>query len=76
MMNIRKLIAIVGLFALIGAATTAHAYIEVPYSLGRLVNESLYIIVLKVDKLDRERNLIVFSKVKDQIGRASCGERV
>ena len=65
MMNIRKLIAIVGLFALIGAATTAHAYIEVPYSLGRLVNESLYIIVLKVDKLDRERNLIVFSKVKD-----------
>jgi hypothetical protein len=65
MMNTRKYIVALSLLALLWLPGRAHAYIEVPYSLGRLVNESLYIIVLKVDKLDRDRNLIIFSKVKD-----------
>lgn len=64
MMN-RMYRMILGLLAIACFAPRASAYIEVPYSLGRLVHESVFITVLKVDKIDRTRNLIIFSKVKD-----------
>lgn len=65
----------------------ALAYVELPYTLGRVILESTSISVLRVEKVDKERNLIVFRKVQDlkgtlpgettkhNIGRAGFHER-
>ena len=50
-----------GSLALLWAGPPATAYIEAPYSLGRLIAESTNILVVQVDKVDKENN---------QIGRA------
>jgi hypothetical protein len=44
------------------AADAARAFIEVPYSLGNLVNEARTIVVLQVEKVDRDKNLIIYRK--------------
>lgn len=51
--------------ALLVIAFPAHAYVEVPFTLGRVVNESTVIVLLRVEKVDREKNLIVYRKVRD-----------
>lgn len=43
----------------------ALAYVEVPFTLGRIVNESTVICLLRVESVDREKNLIVFKKIRD-----------
>ncbi len=48
-----------------GMTQFAHAYVEVPYSLGRLVQESTHVMTLQVEKVDKVKNLIIFRKVKD-----------
>src|SRR4051794_41837919 len=47
----------------------AQAYVEIPYTLGRVINEATNIVVVKVEKVDKERNLIIFSKVADLKGK-------
>jgi len=37
------------------APTTARAYVEAPYTLGRLILESTNVLLMKVEKVDRER---------------------
>jgi len=39
-------------------ATPAAGYVEVPYTLGRIVQESTTIVLLRVEKVDLERNLL------------------
>jgi hypothetical protein len=51
----------------------ALAYVEIAYTLGRIVQESTSISVLRIEKVDRERNLILFRKVQDLKG-AMAGE--
>lgn len=46
-------------------AASAFAYVEIPYTLGRVVQESTAITLMRVEKVDKERNLILFKKVKD-----------
>ena len=41
----------------------AFAYVEAPYSLGRIVHESTNIVVMRVEKVDKEQNLIIYTKV-------------
>lgn len=53
---------LVGLFAWTGAA---QAYVEIPYTLGRLVTESTHVMQLQVEKVDKVKNLIIYRKVKD-----------
>jgi len=50
------------------APTTARAYVEAPYTLGRLILESTNVLLMKVEKVDREKNLIIYRKVKDLKG--------
>jgi hypothetical protein len=50
---------------------SASAYVEIPYSLGRVIQESTSISIMQVEKVDTERNLIVFRKVKDIKGTLS-----
>src|SRR3954464_3601848 len=47
----------------------AVAYVEIPYTLGRVINEATNIVVVKVEKVDKEKNLIIFSKVADLKGK-------
>ena len=50
------------------ATSTALAYVEIPYTLGRLVQESTHIMLVRVEKVDKERNLIIYRKVQDLKG--------
>ncbi len=66
---------------------SALAYIEQAYTLGRVVLEATSISVLRIEKVDKEKNLILFRKVQDlkgtlpgevakhNIGRAGFHER-
>jgi hypothetical protein len=58
-------------FALAGIAAVdpAFAYIEAPYPLGRLITESSIILVIQVEKVDKEKNLILYRKVQDIKGK-------
>lgn len=49
-------------------ARPALAYVEIAYTLGRVVQESTSISVLRVEKVDKERNLILFRKLQDLKG--------
>src|SRR5216110_3963558 len=48
---------------------SAQAYVEIPYTLGRVCNEATNICVMRVEKVDKERNLIIFTKVADLKGK-------
>ncbi len=49
-------------------ARSVLAYVEVAYTLGRVILESTSISVMRVEKVERERNLILFRKVQDLKG--------
>lgn len=59
-----KMLMVFGL-AMCAWASHCHAYVEVPYTLGRLVQESTHVMTLRVEKVDNVKNLIIFRKVKD-----------
>jgi hypothetical protein len=60
----KKLVVLV--VAMVGmTASVARAYVEAPLTLGKIVNDSTNIILMRVDKVDRERNLVIYRKVKD-----------
>lgn len=61
---------LVACVALFWSATAARGYIEVPYSLGRVVQEATTITVLRVEKVDRVKNTITYSKVEDLRGKS------
>jgi hypothetical protein len=45
------------------------AYVEAPMSLGAVIAQSSNIVVMKVEKVDKEKNLILFRKVQDLKGK-------
>jgi len=47
---------------------SAQAYIEIPYTLGRIITEANFILVMQVEKVEKERNLIIYRKVQDLKG--------
>src|SRR5947209_5825063 len=52
-------------FGLLVAAAISQAYVEAPYSLGQVINESTNIVLLEVVKINKEKNLIIYKKLKD-----------
>lgn len=48
---------------------TASAYVEERYTLVRFINESTNIVLMKVEKVNKERKLIYFTKVADLKGK-------
>jgi len=46
----------------------AAAYVEAPHSLGKIVGSSTIIVMMRVKAVDREKNTIVYSKVRDVKG--------
>ena len=47
------------------AAPSAWAYIEAPFTLGKVISDSTNVVVLRVEQVDKEKNLIVYRKVRD-----------
>src|SRR5262245_6086198 len=50
-------------------ASTTQGYVEIPYTLGRVVTESSNIVVMKVERVNKERKLIFYKKVADLKGK-------
>ena len=49
-------------------ARRAGAYVEAAYPLGKLVQESTNVVLLRVESVDRQKNLLVYRKVRDVKG--------
>jgi hypothetical protein len=53
----------------LACAALARAYVEAPYSLGRVCQESTNIVLIEVTRVNKERGLIFFKKVQDLKGK-------
>jgi hypothetical protein len=60
---------VAGCVFLAGIPQESQAYIEAPHSLGQVVALSTNIVLLRVEKVDKEKNLIIFKKVEDVKGK-------
>src|SRR5262249_48294947 len=47
----------------------SRAYVEAPYSLGQVIEESTNVVLVEVVKVNKEKNLIIFKKVEDIKGK-------
>src|SRR3954469_24144928 len=47
----------------------SHAYVEAPMSLGAIVAQSTNIVLVRVESVDKEKNFIVYRKVRDIKGK-------
>src|SRR3954463_11248806 len=65
-MRTRMLIAAL---AVAFCATPALAYVEAAHSFGQVVNLSTNIVLVRVDAVDKTKNLITFRKVRDIKGK-------
>jgi HEAT repeat protein len=62
------------LLVVVGTPTPSRAYLEVSPTvptLGRVVNQSTRIVVLQVDKVSREKQIVIYKKVADLKGKDS-----
>jgi HEAT repeat protein len=62
------------LLCLLGTASQSRAFLEVSPvvpTLGRVVNQSTSIVVLQVDKVSREKQVVIYKKVADLKGKGS-----
>jgi hypothetical protein len=54
--------------AVLLCAAVARGYIEAPYSLGRTCLESTHIVLVEVSKVNKEKGLVIYKKLKDLKG--------
>jgi hypothetical protein len=59
---------------LIVSPRQADAYVEVPMALGDVIRQSTNICLMQVTKVDREKNLIIYTKVQDIKGKHPTNE--
>jgi hypothetical protein len=67
--ELMKRAALLAVCAALVAAPSVRAYVEVPYALGRICQESTNIVVVQVAKVNKEKGLIIFKKVEDLKGK-------
>ncbi|MBO0697368.1 MAG: VCBS repeat-containing protein [Zavarzinella sp.] len=60
---------LIALGALLVSASPALAYIEAAMTLGDIINQSAQITILRVSRVDKSKNLVVFDKVEDIKGK-------
>lgn len=68
-MTYRLLSVALAFLALLAQPQAARAYVEVPITLGDMVRQSTNIVQMQVTKVDREKNLIIFTKLQDIKGK-------
>jgi hypothetical protein len=61
----RWICAIIALAGAVCVIPRSHAYIEAPMSFGAVIAQSSNIVLMRVESVDREKNLIIYRKVKD-----------
>lgn len=49
--------------------STSLAYVEAPMSLGAVLTQSSNVMTMRVEKVDKEKNLIIYRKIKDLKGQ-------
>ncbi|MFI5379537.1 MAG: YdjY domain-containing protein [Tepidisphaerales bacterium] len=59
--------------ALLCPASRSFAYIEVGYTLGKVCTESINIVLAEVTRIDTEKNLILYKKLRDLKGQFPDG---
>ena len=69
----RRLWVVVALGAVVVALSAppreAQAYVEVPISLGDILRQSTNVCTMQVKSVDREKNLIIYTKIQDVKGK-------
>ncbi|MCI0458832.1 MAG: VCBS repeat-containing protein [Gemmataceae bacterium] len=69
-MNLSRTLALLVGVVLLGAlADPGRAYVEERFTLPRVINESTHILVVQVEKVNKERKLIYYKKVADLKGK-------
>ncbi len=63
------LIALTVAFAWSWMATSSRAYVEAPMSLGAIVQQSTNIVLMRVESSDKDKNFIIYRKVRDIKGK-------
>jgi hypothetical protein len=63
-----RLVALLASVLLLWTVVT-QAYVEAPLSLGSVVNQSSNVLLMRVEKVDREKNLIIYRKIRDIKGK-------
>src|SRR5436190_77647 len=66
-MTLRRLLLALAALAL--ATAPARAYVEAAHSLGAVVQLSTNIVLVKVEQVDKQKNTIVYRKVRDIKGK-------
>ena len=61
--------SLAALVFLLGTAAPSRAYIDSSLTLGKLIADANNIVVLRVDKVSREKQVVVFTKVADLKGK-------
>jgi hypothetical protein len=74
MFSIRRLLCCLSIVTLVGVLFVcpnrpALAYVEAPHSLGQVIALSTNILLVRVEQVDKTKNLIVYSKVRDLKGK-------
>src|SRR5262245_32813117 len=70
-----QLVAVVAVIAIVFSfPKPAQGYVEVPMTLGDVVRQSTNVCVMQVTKVDREKNLIIYTKVQDIKGKHPTNE--
>ncbi len=70
----RKFLPLTVLAALLVAAVPGLAYVETPYTLGSICNQSTNIVVMRVEKVNKDNNLVYYKKVRDLKGKHDAEE--
>jgi hypothetical protein len=69
-MKLKRLLTLLaGLFVLALLARPTAAYVEERYTLPRVINESTNIVLVKVEKVNKQRKLIYYRKIADLKGK-------
>jgi hypothetical protein len=71
-MHRRLILVSIGLLVVIAWAWMAQisrAYVEAPMSLGAIVTQSTNVVLMRVERVDKEKNYIVYRKIRDIKGK-------
>src|ERR1700681_3240379 len=64
----RRLFLLLGFLSLV-LVVPGLAYVEERYTLPRIINESTNIVVMQVERVNKERKLIIYKKLADLKGK-------
>jgi len=60
---------VAGSLLLLGWPGQSWAFVEIPYTLGKICNDSTNILVIQIEKVDKEKNAIIYKKIEDLKGK-------